>query len=173
MAMKLTAPWITYYRELNELFKEDSEVRVVYYDEEKEVKLFVENAEKAEALKELLPIEVEFGEITLVITIVPANNSIRRSPKQVSIIKAFEGNPIVTDIEIISGVMTNDLVYIVFKKEVVQYFNDDLGDINGICSTLYQDIAKRVFKGIEGVCFCTDKNKRIYTNAFPGYKFGD
>ena len=158
--VKLTAPWITYYRELNELFKEDPEVRVIYDDEENEVRLYVDNQEKAEALKELLPVEMDFGNVTLVITVIPSN-SFRKSAKQASIIKAFENNPIVNGIKIVSGIMTNDLVYIIFRKEVVQYFNDDLGDINGLCSTLYQDIAKRVFKEIDGVCFCTDKSKSI------------
>ena len=53
------------------------------------------------------------------------------------------------------------MTYVVFVKEVVQYFNDDLGDANGVCSTLYQDIAKRLFTSTEGVFFCTNTNGSV------------
>ena len=39
----------------------------------------------------------------------------------------------------------NSFTYVVFEKEVVQYWNDNLGDINGLRSTLYQDLAKEIF----------------------------
>ena len=46
--------------------------------------------------------------------------------------------------------------YAVFQSKVVQFFNDDMSDINGNCTTLYQEIAKDVFSGrAEGVFFCT------------------
>ena len=51
--------------------------------------------------------------------------------------------------------MTNPLTYVVLKKEVVQFFNDNLNDIHGLETTLYQTIAKDVFDGT-GVFFCTD-----------------
>lgn len=41
-------------------------------------------------------------------------------------------------------------------NKVVQYFNDDLGDAHGVCSTLYQEIAKDVFGEHEGIFFCTN-----------------
>ena len=34
--------------------------------------------------------------------------------------------------------------------------NDDLSDAHGICSTLYQDLAKEVFGESEGIFFCTE-----------------
>ena len=33
-------------------------------------------------------------------------------------------------------------------------------DINGNCSTLYQEIAKDVFGEDEGICFCTDTEEK-------------
>ena len=53
------------------------------------------------------------------------------------------------------------MTYVVFKKEVVQYFNDSLGDIHGVCSTLMQDIAKDIFEDTEGVYFCTDTENPV------------
>ena len=37
--MKLSSPWITYVHEIQKMFERDSEVRVMYDDENKEVKL--------------------------------------------------------------------------------------------------------------------------------------
>ena len=51
----------------------------------------------------------------------------------------------------------NDFNFVVFVPEVVQFYNDDLGDINGLCSTLYQDLAKDLFGEEAGIYFCTDK----------------
>ena len=59
--------------------------------------------------------------------------------------------------------MVDNNVYIVFKNKVVQYFNDDLKDVNGFCSTLYQKIAKDIFaeNGCETACYCTDVSENL------------
>ena len=46
--------------------------------------------------------------------------------------------------------------YVLFKKEVVQYDSDDISDFHGVCSTLYQDLAKEIIGEDEGIYFCTD-----------------
>ena len=38
----------------------------------------------------------------------------------------------------------------------MQYYNDDLGDAYGNCSTLWQDIARRLFEDVLGIFYCTD-----------------
>jgi hypothetical protein len=48
---------------------------------------------------------------------------------------------------------------VVFVPKVVQYYTDNLGDINGFRTTLYQELAKELFGESEltrGVYFCTD-----------------
>ena len=52
-------------------------------------------------------------------------------------------------------------IYVVFKNRVVQFFNDNLNDIYGNISTLYQEIASDVFKEISGVNYCTDIEERV------------
>lgn len=54
----------------------------------------------------------------------------------------------------------NSFTYVVFEKEVVQYWNDNLADYNGLTSTLYQDLAKEIFEdaNLDGVYFCTDED---------------
>ena len=44
----------------------------------------------------------------------------------------------------------------VFQNKVVQYFSDNMQDINGFTSTLYQEIAKELFGVDGGLYFCTD-----------------
>ena len=157
--LKLSAPWMTYYKELNELFKRDPQVKVVYDDENREVTLYVDDAEKADAITQLLPTEVEFGNVTLKVFVVPANKLLKS--KGTDFEKAFKDNPAVSYTETIRTIFGDDITFVVFKKEVVQYFNDDLFDVNGLCSTLYQDIAKRVFKDVDGVRFCTDNKSSV------------
>ena len=155
--LNLSAPWQTYYKELSKLFEKDDEVRIVYDTDEQVISIYVDNAIKAEAMAAVLPIVKEFGSVELTINVIPSNKvNILRSSKGMGFPDLFKGNPIVSDVVVIDGIMTNPITYVIFKKEVVQYFNDDLGDAHGMCSTLYQDIAKRVFEDHEGVFFCTD-----------------
>lgn len=155
--IRLSAPWDTYYHEVNELFKKDDETKVVFDEEQICIKLYVKSSEKATAIRELMPTDVKFGNVTLTITVIPANGfTMEKIANKFK--TAFFNNPIISHIETVEGIFTNPMTYVVFVKEVVQYFNDDLGDINGLCSTLYQDIAKHIFGDVDGVFFCTDRS---------------
>lgn len=86
------------------------------------------------------------------ITVIPSNENVSKS----DIFKAaFAGNPIVSYTEHVDT-MSNPMDFIVFEKEVIQYFDDNLGDLFGIRSTLYQDLANEVFEDHPGVFFNTD-----------------
>ena len=151
----LSAPWINYYREIEAMFKDDPEVKILYDEDANEIRLYVDNTIKADALSELLPVEKTFGAVTIRTTIIPSNTAVSNS--RVNLIEAaFKGNPALSYVQTIHGLFTNDLNYVVFKNKVVQYFNDDLSDVNGFKSTLYQDIAKDIFGEQENVFFCTD-----------------
>ncbi len=165
--LKLSPPWDTYYQELNAMFKNDPTVHVVMDDDACEVKLYVDSGDKAEALQVLLPESVKFGNVTLKVTVVPAN-----APSQARYVcntdsdqyienmfrAAFEGNPALYDVVTVRGVFGFSACYVIFKKEVVQYFNDNLSDINGLCSTLYENIARDIFKPDLGAFYCTSAN---------------
>lgn len=152
--VKLAPPWVTYVSELEQMFKYDPEVHVVYDNDKHEVKVYVDNPVKAYALNVLLSAEKEFGNVTLHIIVVPSNGY--TETRDVLYEAALSGNGAFAFVKRISGIFANDLVYVVFKNRVVQYFNDDLGDVYGQCSTLYQEIAKHIFENKEGVFFCTD-----------------
>ena len=155
--LNLSAPWVTYYRKLEALFGKDPDIRVEYDEDEIEVKMYVENATKADAITQLLPAEKAFGGIVLKITVIPANKL--TASRADLIATAFEGNPVYSYGVTVDGVSSNPFNYVVFKNEVVQFYNDQLNDVNGNISTLYQDIAKEVLGESEGIYFCTDLPK--------------
>ena len=149
----LSSPWISYARMLYMLFGEDPEINVIYDNDKTEVRLYVNNNEKATALSKKLPVEKTFGNVTLKITIIPNNDE----DSSIDIFrKIFNGNPILSDIVTEDGPMQAGMSHILFRNEVVQYFNDCLNDPMGLETTLYEDLARKVFEDTEGVYFNTD-----------------
>lgn len=148
LKLKLSPPWTTYYRQLKALFGKDPDIKLFFDEEEGAVELFVKNDYKAMALERLLPKEVSLGNVIVKILISDHEDDLAASDKSIWE-DAFEGNPVVSKIEVVElPFSSRPLVYIGFVKEVVQFFNDDLSDPNGNCSTLYQEIAKEVFKDV-------------------------
>ena len=165
--MKISPPWITYINQLNALLQHDKDIHIEYDNNELEVKVYVDNGAKAAALDRLLPDEVEFGNVTLYVCVIPANDvfddlDANSSPKQLFDI-AFDGNPVYAFSKEITGIFSNKLTYVVFKNRVVQFFNDNLNDIYGNVSTLYQELAHEVFaeEATRGVCYCTDIEEKV------------
>lgn len=162
---KLAAPWTTYYRQIQAMFKNDEQIRVIFDENEIEIKLYVDNSQKAAALERLLPESVTFGNVTLNICVIPANidDKVAEISSGIEATKqALEGNEAVAQFYPIEGIFSNRMLYVAFKKEVVQFFNDDLSDIRGMCSTLYANIANELFGRINGVFFCTDSEAKNF-----------
>ncbi len=162
--IKKSAPWVTYYKEVNELFKKDKDVFVVFDEENVELKIYVKDQIKASAIQYLMPTEKEFWNVVLKIDVIPANGKELREVSTSNIVTiacdAFRDNDAVYMVTDVRAVF--DLVYVIFRKEVVQFFDDNIGDINGNCSTLYEVIARDVFKDI-GIKYCTDCGKENRT----------
>ena len=162
--LNLSPPWDIYYRQISAMFAEDPEVLVVYDDVEMEIKLYVDNPYKADALGRLLPEEKSFGNVKIYITIVPSNKvTLPESNKANAsdIAKALEGNGAVYDIREVDEFTGYKITFVIFTKKVIQYFTDNIGDWHGLCSTLYQDLAKDVFGSIDGVYYCTDNGVEL------------
>ena len=156
--IKLSSPWVTYYKEIVAMFGEDPDIKIDFDEAENTVKLFVNGQDKADALTQLLPMEKEFGNVVLYIEVIPAN----KQPSKIDVYrKAFDGNPAFSYSATIEGIMSNPISYLVFRNKVVQFYNDDLGDINGNKNTLYQDIAEDLFENHDGICFCTDTPENL------------
>lgn len=148
-----SAPWITFYKEIEALFGQDPEITCIYTANPPSMKLYVENPAKADAIDKLLPKDVSFGGVDAPIIVIPGN----KPDTKANLFKtAFDGNPAFSRMVSAEGIFTNPIHYCVFNKEVVQFWDDNLGDINGNVSTLYEDLAADIFDDTEGVMFCTE-----------------
>lgn len=153
--VKLSPPWITYYRELEQLFDGDAEVTVKFDEDRKAIKLYVDNTDKADALTKLLKPYQEFGNVTVSIEVYPSN---MEEKTQLELFEtAFKGNVNLSKIKTVTDIFGDKIHYVAFRPLVAQFFDDDIGDINGNKSMLYKDIADNVFKEHDGIFFCTDK----------------
>lgn len=157
----MAAPWYTLYKKFLAMFDDDNEVRVLMSPECDEIKLYIDNSVKCAALEKLLVPEHQFGGKTVRIVCVPSN------PKGVKEVKddpeslwnaAFEGNNVFSFIAM-PYTPFGSIVYVVFANCVVQFFNDDLSDVYGNCTTLYQDIAAEIFAREHSENFCTEPAK--------------
>ena len=152
MSVHLSPPWVTLYKMVSKLFENDPEVKVTYDEETYTISLYVDNQRKADALTKLLPLSKEFGNVTVFINVASAN---QEESKIELFQEAFEGNEAISCFYTGCG-PTQDINYIAFDPVVVQFFNDQLDDANGLRSMLYADIAKEVFGDHDSIFFCTD-----------------
>lgn len=152
--LKKSPPWYAYVNELQLMFGQDPDITINFYDDDElEVKLYVKNEKKASALTAILPVAKDFGGKILKVTVVPDNELDEFNYSK--FLDAFDGNPIFEYAKD-GQLFGKPIGYVVFKNEVVQYFDDNLGDIHGNVSTLYQNIAKDIFEGKDdGIFFCT------------------
>lgn len=150
--LKLASPWVITYRLYKAMFGEDPEITIEFDNDTPEIKLFVENEEKADALMKLLPQSIDFGNVVMCVTVIPANAD---TDKSELFKKAFAGNPAFKDSMMVEQ-YGGGFLYNVFAKKVVQYISDDIGDVYSVESTLYEDIAREIFGEVPGVFYCTE-----------------
>ena len=160
--LKISPPWITFINMVEALFDGDPQIacNVNAGSDNPSIILACNNGDKVTALQQLLPTEVQFGNVTLTVSVdgVPSNR-VFTSKKELFDI-AFAKNPAyaysVSPAD--DGYYFIPITYVVFKNCVVQFFNDNLNDAHGVVSTLYQNIADEILTGpgIRGVYFCTD-----------------
>lgn len=160
--LKISPPWVIYVKKVEALFDGDPQIacNVDCSSTSPSVVLACNNGDKVTALQQILPTEVKFGNVTLIVRVdgIPSNRAFKNKKELFD--TAFEGNPVyaysVSPAD--DGYQWFSMVYVVFKNTVVQIFSDNLNDCHGIISTLYQDIAAEILtgEGIQGVYFNTD-----------------
>ena len=153
MELKLAPPKIILYRRIVALLGEDPDITLGHDDEFNNINVYVKGSTKAEALEKALILEHTFGNETVNVNIYPSNEV--DTPADIYR-HAFEGNPVLDDVVVSEGPIFKDATFLLFHKEVVQYLADDIGDANGVHSTLYQYIAEKVLNQPEGVFFNTN-----------------
>ena len=156
--LKLQPPWYELHEQFKALFGQDPEISVDFDSGKLKIALRVESAKKAAALDRLIPMSYPMGGRDLSVSVVPGNkvgDLLPEDAEKVDVVAAaFDGNPVVKQVRRVSKGMFKDLVYCVFRKEVVQYPNDNLGDVNGNKSTLMECIARELMP-VKDVFFCT------------------
>ena len=155
--LSLSTPWVEYYHEVSAMFRYDPDIKIIYDEDERNIKIYVDSPRKAAALSELLPEVKTFGNVSVRVTIVPSNKAEEEPDKEENLYeRAFKNNPAFCFCCEVKDIFSAPIIYVVFDNTVVQYFTDNLGDLNGVRSTLYQDIAKEIFTPVIGVFYCTD-----------------
>ena len=155
--VSISSPWVEFARKVEKLFEKDPEIKTEYNEKQVNLIIRVDNTDKYEALKHFLPEMKDFGGQELLITIIPANENEKDDKDYIK--NLFKGNKSVVEIQDISGIMTPSMTFVSFVQEVVQYWNDNIGDLHGNRSTLFEQLAREVFEKTDGVFFCTDNNK--------------
>ena len=160
--LKVSPPWITTIHMYEALFDGGPQIacNVDFSSAHPSITLACNSGDKVAALQQILPDEVDFGNVKLKVAVdgVPSNRAFKNKKELFE--AAFFGNPAfayaVAPAE--DSYAWFDMVYVVFKNCVVQFFNDNLNDCHGILSTLYQDIATEILTGpgAKGVFFNTD-----------------
>lgn len=162
--LKLSSPWLEYYRKITALFAGDRDIRIVFDEEEPKLRIYVDDDQKARAMDALVGTEKVFGNVKLAIEVVPANDKVEllsattgytKTERENLVQVLFKQNPNVVSIKVIENFFDGTVTYVIFEKRVVQYFDDDLGSYYGLKSTLYENIAKDVLSPVAGVHYCT------------------
>ena len=164
--VQLSPPWAIFYREVQALFGQDPQIHVVYDEEAETIKVYVDNAEKAELLAKLLPVQKMFGRVAVNLQVIPSDGKDLVTTVSDSDVfdaaafeKVFEGNPVFSFATTFKNIFQTIVTYVLFTPSIAQFFADDISEYYGLKSMLYADIAKDVFDVdiFDGVYFCTDK----------------
>lgn len=150
---KLSPPWWTVYNKIKAMFEADPDITIQPMsggDTSYTIYLDTPDANKALALKNILKTEYHFGGVSLKIVTRVTNKideSLKRSDTTYdNYLDALATTPAVVDIRHVVDMFGTKWIVIDFKKEVVQFWNDDLMDYYGNWNGLYTDIATDIFK---------------------------
>ena len=160
--LKILPPWTIAIRKLEALFDGDPQIafNCDFSGSHPTVVLSCNNGDKVAALLQILPEEINFGNVSLKVVVdgTPSNRTFTRKVELFE--TAFEGNPVyaysVCPAE--EDYQWFDTTYVVFNNCVVQFAADNLNDCHGVISTLYETIADELLTGpaAEGVFFNTN-----------------
>ncbi len=165
--MQLSPPWYTIQRLVKAMFEGDKEVEVkdLISSNNATYKLviIVSNNEKAQAIKAIMPAKIPMGNITVECFVCGAEQQdvpAMDKPEADIFRIAFTGNSIFDRIEtkdFSMGGNPNIKPYCIFKKVVIQFWNDDLSDFYGNYNGLPTEIADQLFVRKEIMFSISDK----------------
>lgn len=159
--LKLSAPWEIYCRKVQALFSKDPEIAVSGIAQRSGTRVMTIqtcNMDKYNALMQVFPTVKFFGDAALQIDIRLPNEDEFKLDLQNLMEDLFDGNEAVDKVCVSLDPFGNEQTYVMFKPEVMQFFNDNIRDYNGICTTVAENLARDVLeKDAEQVNFCTTR----------------
>lgn len=155
----IQAPWVTYHNYVKAMFGRDEEINIHDIEKAADGYKFIissTNSDKLSAISSIFRSTIfEFGNVKLHIDFRVENDEEYDVEDLYN--TAFEGNPVFDEV-IVGSVPSGEAVYyVMFAKEVIQFFNDDLSDPYGNYNGLAEDIARDLFKTAVNVNFATSK----------------
>lgn len=152
--LKLSTPWAIFTEKMKKLFEGDKDITVTYGDGNIHmIKVLVDSQDKYEALVKLLPTIKDFGDVKVLINVVPSNKTKTRRELFETL---FKDNPVFSTILTKMTPADIEATYVMFKPKVARYYADNLSDPWGYNNELYADIAKEIFDDAAGIMFSTD-----------------
>ena len=157
----LQSPWVTLYNKICAMFERDSDISIepIFQNADGiyEIRLSSDHTVKLKAIEKILKNEFEFGNVKVVVKFIytaTEDDTITTHDYEV----AFSGNDIFSSIQTIENPWQINASYVIFSKEVIQFYNDDLTDIYGNYNGLAEDIARDIFKDSSlPIYFCTSE----------------
>ena len=158
--VKLSSPWESVHHILAALFADDKDILVGEIDDSYVLTITVYNYDKFQALNRILKQEFKFGNVTLKIVLLNAVDEVEHTYTE-DLVTIFNGNPFFSRVEVIKDFRGIEQGYCMFAKKVLQYFNDDITNPNGIQSKLVQDVALDLFVSEAGINFTTETEEPL------------
>ena len=155
----LQSPWIILHKGIYNLLSQDPDITVapnmidagngVY-----ETHISSSNYEKLTALKKILINETKMGNITarLVFDYAAPTDDIEVEDWRT----AFEGNPLFKDIVPVSTPTGSEVDYVLFSRDILTYYVDDLSDLYGNKHIIVADLVNQVANETIGINICTE-----------------
>lgn len=138
--LNLSSPWEIYYSKLCALFQHDTEITLDFDRDAYMITITSTDKDKADALSQIIPSEVEFGNVILSIDVV---SDVPAAPGDLYK-RAFKDNPVLAGVETYP-LPSGDLAYFAeFKNKSAYFYADDIENPRGLMFELYQDVAKDV-----------------------------
>ena len=155
--LKLGAPWMIYWRKLYVLFEHDDEIDIGEINNSDltndgycfDIKVY--NHKKFEALQQLLPDRLVFGNFELSIYISEIQNDEEEETDYNKLFTdLFDGNDIFDEFLTVIDHVGSRHDFAVFKPQALQFYSDDISDPYGNKTMLAQDVARDVFTDMVG-----------------------
>lgn len=156
----IQSPWVTTYNKIKALFERDDDLTISPLSEDEggvyTFSISSANETKINAIEKILANNYEFGNVTLNIKFI-VDDAGKEGITAADLKNAFTGNNVVSKIETIPNPFGSTQTFVMFNKEVIQFYNDDISDRYGNYNGLAEDIARELFNETDAsISYCTD-----------------